>query len=370
MRKYFSLHLCNPNYNKEIMKSAKDFFYEYYNANSGRLTIQSGIDFSNLRGLHPAFKDSCQITELKDFKPVYSNDFRMEKIFREVLDGCNSELRSQLNNVFIVSHFDLNFQAVINEYPGAYEGKIIFINLGLTSALIEYSILFAQFYEYILNTKAKKGKLKKNIIDSTKRIAESQKRWRKEGLYNLSSFNSTFYNLPTKIIHGHVAPFISVIKFILCHEIAHSTLGHLFDKENFGSEYFGVSFSDILQSPVNHQKEFNADIHSLLLSAGFYKHSNEIYPKDFQFKIEQTIGSLLTFTVFGQQTEDTSRSSDSHPSIENRFGIMINTLRRYMDKDLFLSIAGIVFSFQFLLYRTQRFGLGRYVPNDYNIFRL
>lgn len=352
------------------MKTAKDYYYDYYTQDKDYNTIQSRIDLSKLTDLHPSFSDRNRIAKIKKYKPVYSNDLRMDTLFREVIAGCNDEIKESLKNVFIVTHFDAAFQAYINEYPGGYEGSLIFLNLGLTSAIIEYSILFAQYTEYIFATEKQKIDLKKVVIDSAKTIAKSQISWRKAGLYNLSSFESSFPNLPRKTIHDHVAPYASAIKFILCHEIAHTCLGHLYNREDFCYKYFGITFSDIMQSTKNHQNEFHADIFSLLLASGFYKNSNINFPRNFRFMLEQAIGALLTFTVLGQQTINTSESSKSHPSIENRFGIIINTLRLFMDENIFPLIAGMMFDFQGLLYRTQKVGLGINVLNDYNLFEL
>ena len=345
------------------MKTAKKFYYDYYKQDKEFLTIQSRINYSKIHEVHPSFKDDETLSTLKSFKPRYSNDYRLEMIYKEIFQGCNDQLRSKLDNVFIATYFDLQLQAYINEYPGEYEGSLVFFNVGLMNAIIEYSLLFAQYYDLAQTLPPQKNKLKSKLIKNANNLAEVQKEWRECGKYDAQDA-STFYKLSTRVVKNHVAPYVTASKFVLCHEVAHSLLGHFYQDNYWGQEYFGVTFADILASPPSHQNEFYADIFSLFLSAGAYKDRNKKMNTNFQFTLEQSIGALFVFTILGQQS-DITVGSNSHPSIENRFGIMVNTLKRFMNNDSFMTSFGLIADFQSLLYHTQKVGLGKHIPKDF-----
>lgn len=354
------------------MKTAKDFCLDYYKQKNLFKTILSKMNKSLIENIHPSFandprKDNI-LKGIREFVPTYSDDIRMENIFKDILSNSNDELQLKLHNVFIATHYDADMQAFIQEARGSYTGSIIFMSWGLTSAIIEYSVLLAMFYEYLSTDYSKKRKeLEEVFLRRVNNIAKGQMYWRKYGFDGSSEHCLLFSEISDEVFKMHTLIFMETAKFVLCHELAHTILGHLSNKKKALSEYFTILFTDVLASTEKHQIEFQADVFSLFLSAGAYRENKSTISVDFKFNIPQALGALLAFTIFGQQNANMHEDSESHPSLEKRISILKNSLKALMSPDDLMFSKGLINALQRILYKTQGLGLGKNISKEYDV---
>jgi hypothetical protein len=333
------------------MKSAKEFYYEYYEKTKNITSFQKKFSFD--QRMRSAFPNIDEIhDELREFIPTYSNDYKIQAIFNKLTDKVNNEISNYIQKLFIVQTWDPNIRAYIRKHKGEFDGEIIFIDLGISNLIIYYAHLLSIFVA-----------TRRDIYSKLDLLAlkDSARSYRK--IYNVNEINiykNLFENWLT--IQNEVRDFGTVCsqfchEFILCHEISHYLLGHT-ELRNFYNEVMPVSFEDILSAPPLHQREFHADIFSMFLSSGAFR-ASELILNTFSFTLDASIGTLLALTIFGQQS-DPFKDSDTHPCINHRYGICINLLKRFSKSDMFTFASGLMKEFQIILFNTQKYGLGQY----------
>ena len=323
-----------------------------------------------MKAIYPSLKEDLERAEreLSNFKPRYSNDYKLEAIIKDMLENLHTKFKDSFKNIFVVSTWNRNFRAYIEKHRGEFDGEIVFVDLGMSNSIIDYSLLLAIFMAIKTEQRSPEELtlLKNHLKQIAEDIALGQRRWSMAGKNdtNLNLFLD-FVNVPHKVRDMGAILSQSAHAFVIGHEIGHSLLEHTVWKDRY-HEFVPVVFSDVMESSHLHQREFHADIFSMLLVAGALKR-DKLVLEDIKFNLDAAFGSLLALTIFGQQS-DPFKDSDTHPPVTHRYGICTNLLKFFTltKPEIYRFVYGCMKDLQLILYTTQGTGLGQYYnKNNY-----
>ena len=348
------------------MKTAREFYYEYYKGTSDQVSIQDSYNLNEIHykalGLSSEEINRFE-TDIKSFSPEHSNDIKLDDIFKNLLDKMNSDMRILFKDYFIVLKEDIHFSAHVKAHKHEFHGELIFIDIGMSNVIIDYTLIFAM--NYLIQSKGLSEKENADAIILFKEYctntAKHQDVWRKTGkiMHETMHAHSFFKHGKGAVSVGAVFS-QGVHSFIIAHEIEHVFLGHL-ESEEMHAKYVPVMFTDVMKSSSFHQKEFFADIFAVLLEGGNYLKQDEESGITGEFDFFTSLFPLIAFTIFGQQT-DPFVEIKTHPKIVNRYGICRNITKAFDFKETTGTqelVTQWIVDFQQLLYYTQKFGLGK-----------
>jgi len=338
------------------MISAREYYYSKVAPN------ELGVNYHTLRrqGLeyalseHPELESSYR--RALNHVPTLSNDLLLEELTRELIERTDGVVRERLERIFVAKRATLLANAGAYIQSGEIEGDLVFFNVGLSDAALQYAILFRGMIS--VKQAIRQGNLAaaSDLLEDAKRLASAQGRWRISGdVIQLTDDDALQIPEDSGIAVG-IATMTD--RFILSHEIAHHLLGHTGGIDHT-SHFIERSLTTDAQArrdkaPRRRREEYDADWLAILILAGI-THSSVTKVSDV-FANQAALGSLLTLTVIGQ-ISNPSISSGSHPSPFDRYSHCLealSTLQTYQP----VAILRDIRNFHRLLYRTQGVGLG------------
>ena len=303
--------------------------------------------------------------------PNRSNDPLLESYLDELIPIAPEALKSRLEKIFVAKMNDFSPNAAALHGHGTYDGDLVFFNVGLSDACFQYAILYYEFI-CLISERIKKGEehprikhLASAVNEHVIKLAMSQTRWNREKKVQLTQDDTLFARSDLEGYAVTVA--VNADKFILYHEISHHLLGHT------GGNLF--SFIEKLPQECrcwdhakieSYKHEFQADAGALLISL----HGSAIGRDRAEvMELDIAIGSLLSLTVLGQFVGNIHAHGLRHPSIVSRFDQAIAILRSVAkDQEQLESVIDDFKRFQWLLFQTQRRGLGsRWDVKEFNV---
>lgn len=347
------------------MKKAIEFYYEFYEGSDKFTSVQSEYTYPEIMRKNDPNIDIA-IEKLSSFTPKYSNDYKLETVFEQIIEQANPALKEVLKKIFIVTTPDQKFRAFIRKHEHEIDGKIIFFDLGLSNAIIQYSILLSMHFHLI--KKVWDGKsafaIQKTLLSYAKDLSEHHQEWINLGVFTLKpDLALLYFNLDPSIRDMSTVISADANKFVIGHELGHCLSEH-WGNDNKGFGFWTVLFSDILKSPPSHRLELCCDMFSMILIAGGYKNIDCRKPNHFNFELKDALGSQLVLTIFGQHINPYN-DHESHPSIDHRYGICVNLLKLFSQPGISEFAYIIMRDFHSLLFRTQKRGLGQTLTNNY-----
>jgi hypothetical protein len=158
-------------------------------------------------------------------------------------------------------------------------------------------------------------------------------------------------------------------RFILYHEVSHHILGHTDQGLNpfsFIEELPDICKGWMTTAIKSHRQEYQADAGAIMLT--LQRRSSD-HAVEQQKEFEITLGCLLCMTVIGQLVQDVNKSSPTHPAVSMRFDrcvSVINECCRYEEPGILRKVIEDIKRFQFLLAKTQGYGIGtRWAEDDF-----
>jgi len=349
------------------MKTAREFYYSQYDYRDEIKSFQEdcGLEYDvnkNIYG-YPKNKYDNIISEILSYELRFSNDYRLEKIIEEILSNLPQEQRHNIEQLFIVHTLDTQFSAFIKNHRNEFNGEIIFIDKGLSTKIINYSIILAYLLYAIYNYE-KNPESVSQLTQSLNSLAKTEEKWKNHGqILETIEEAEIHINMPSFVRDISVLFFQASLSFIVAHEMSHYLLGHLDGIDKYTTMPNMVTFGDIITSPKNHQYEFHADLFAIhILFGGLNGSPTE--RRELDFTSNAFWGAQLFFTVLGQQ-ENLTEDTITHPRTVHRYNICANLFKHFYNSQAYEVSVSLIRHFQAVLYETQGHGIGATINKKY-----
>lgn len=343
--------------------TARDYFFSVvapeYAGLSYQAAHQNGIaSFIEQSGLP---RDECAKVMAKavNHAACYSNDLLVEMLMKDLISSSSAALRERLSRMFVAKLDDYEANAAALWAEGAYEGDLIFFNVGLSDACFQYATVYCEFARlfgaHSFEASQENREIEVMLAEHVLQLAAAQDRWSRLGKVRLA--RRDVINSTLEIEKQAAGLVMCACKFILGHEVSHHILGHT------EADMYPLAFIEDLPErckywnrteQASHQQEFQADASALTMTL---QSPCSGAKAERQREFEAVMGCLLTFTVLGQLVGNVRGISSSHPSVSSRFDQCLEILQATCTQNIRGTI--LLFKrFQVLLRITQRKGLG------------
>lgn len=350
--------------------TARDYFFRVVAPEHGEQSYQAAHNFDidaivkhSRLGL-PLDEHRNALAIAFSHVPRRSNDLLIERLMTELIDASPVDLKERLGAMFVAKLRDYEANAAALHSGDAYEGDLIFFNVGLSDACLQYAIIYYEsvrlWGERLSPDRVQPSVgLEARLIEHASKIARAQERWARLGQIRFTPDDVLYSDQDIEETAMRLARCVD--KFILGHEVAHHIMGHT----NADVRLF--SYVDDLPdhckywqgaSLVSHQREYQADASALMMVLQTADANSKA-----EVEFDAAIGSLLTLTVLGQLAGDVDNVTSTHPSVSSRFNQILMIRRATCRND----IRGVIFlvkRFQGLLWSIQGRGLGRRWRSD------
>lgn len=342
--------------------SPREFYYAYYDRRPKNRTFQQDtITPRTSDWLSPAFaqnqeKYSLGIKKALSFRPLYSNDYRIERIFLDLLKNLAPCLHQKLLRMFVAHVLDPAFESYVLDHKDEIDGEIVFIKMGLSSLVINYAEVMASFMMTLTGFQEAPW-LIKQLYRDLDILKELQNALKGKGTAITSrDYEENYLSMSTGVRELSTYFSQAALAFLVAHEIAHYVLGHLNKTDDY-YKYIRFTFEDVIHSTGQHQMEFHADLLGMFLVSENLKNVPISNAQNLKVSTFAAVGAQLLFTVLGQQS-DPFGDSQSHPRILHRYNINANLLKLIMNKEEYEWVISLNRGFQRILLETQGHGLG------------
>jgi hypothetical protein len=360
-------------------KTAREFYFDFYGdgtASTMQQTYPFEVTDPYFHKQMPDYEDIKR--QLLSFEPRLSNDFKLEFILDELVSSVSPRIKTKIEECFVVTRYDRDFQAFIRNHRQDMSGEVIFFSTGMSNALFAYAILLA-WYMYrdsafdqsegsarMVELSASAPELTEEVVDSKLNayaieLSRCQATWNENGTVEMDEAlidhqNSMYWEVPY-FLQAFATTFANYAhKFVVGHEYAHYLLGHLDESDHY-EEYSEVYIETWLQSrTLDIFHEYQADLLSLALNSGELN-TDSVLSRDFRVSVEAAHGIAFTLTVFGQMM-DPNYTTTTHPSIMERLNQCEALFRNFMTPEEHAGLMHFYQSFQRFLFRSQQRGVG------------
>jgi hypothetical protein len=300
--------------------------------------------YENLKKLHEeikdtsCFKDSDLISSLKYLH--FSNSYDLNMYLSNIISANkeNLEINDFLNMVYVYKHGMLSNNAEApkqtrdNSHNKPYTGTLIRFDTGLM-AYIGYTVGF--YTDFLLIYDAMENK---DDVYHSELLQESHAKgqgllrmleiWEKEIVVDgprylsTTTFDSASPGFDLDYFGVNTALQIEIEKFVLSHEISHC-LQHKIDVTKYIDHL--TTFSEYQNSTKSQREEFRADALSFLLMSGLLSDST---PDVSDFR-SAARSALLFMVLYSLLYSEPDKSSDAHPSLLDRFSILLKLYKHF-----------------------------------------
>lgn len=311
--------------------------------------------------------DDPNAVRIYDHVPHYSNDLLIEEYVRELRDLAGGQIAMQIDHLFVAKRRNFFANAGALHAKDEFEGNLVFFYVGLSDLLMQYAILYQEFYSLTLARESLGDDARETkalffaVCRDMSKLSEAQIEW---GINrNEIRFKEEFVLVPSAEHVGRATTLATLMdKAVLRHEIAHHLLGHTESNPNLEPliRPYIEHFFDRNEYSVAHAREIEADLASILLPSS--RASDESAD---QLGFEVTFGTLMAQTVLAQLKASIHLDSPSHPSWNVRHRLSVKALRHLYPAEGCEQAISEVSRFQALLYRVQGRGLGELTTDQY-----
>ncbi|KAA9023560.1 M48 family metalloprotease [Niallia endozanthoxylica] len=246
----------------------------------------------------------------------YSNDVFIHLLMSKFIDEADELTRNELKEVYIGKKYSDEANATAHNLDPSYKGYLISFNFELEYQLFNLSEVFAaEILLCITHENIMKNLIATLLVSNIK------------ALPNQSNVGMQVQKLlPEQLLKQYsdlsIYAYLGATAFIVAHEIGHHFLKHTDQNKD---SILPFRSNNIRGGNINHEYEFAADEYALSLMLK----SNE----EGGFKIEYLAGPLIAILTLALEDECLDKSSDTHPSLKDRFFNIKDKIKSYCSEE-------------------------------------